>query len=150
VQRPHQEDGGDADADGPEVDRPAAGEGEPQPHQDVLVAAADGADAEQVVQLTQRHQQAGAGHEAEDDRLGDVARQVAQPQQRDDDLDQADEHGQQAGHAHPLVGVERGGDGAEDDQRDGVGRAVDEAGARPEQRRQGGHDDGGVQAVEGG
>ena len=45
--------------------------------------------------LAQGHEHAGAGHEAEDDRLGDVARQVAQAQQGDEHLNRADQDRQQ-------------------------------------------------------
>ena len=117
----------------------------------MLMAVAHLLDAEQIGDLAQRHEQAGPRHEAEDDRFRDVARQVAQPEQGDDDLTAAHEQAEQE---HRLQGVRgcvvaaqfQAGDGAEDDERNGVGRAVDEVRRGAEDGGDGGHDDGGVEA----
>src|SRR5438876_301751 len=79
----------------------------------------------------------GAEHEAEDDRFGHVARQVAELQEGNEELDDADEDAEEEDGLLPFRGVSieaEAGDGTEDDERDGVGRAVDEMPGRAEQR----------------
>ncbi len=146
--RPHaQRDRGPFDG----LSRSQGRERGPQPHNEELVVGARLLDAEQVGHLAERHQQAGPRHEAEDDRFRDVARQVAQLEQGDDHLKAADHEAEQENRLHVLVlrlRVQRqAGDGAEDDKRDGVRWPIDEVRRRAEQRRDGGHDDGGVEAV---
>ncbi len=105
--------------------------------------------AEKIPDLPDRDQESRAGHESDDDRLGNVAGQVAEPEDRDEDLDDADEDAEQE---HRLrraglgVGIEER-ERAEDDERDRVGRAVDQVRGRAEDRRDQRNDDGRVEAV---
>ena len=81
--------------------------------------------AEEVLQLVQGEQDRGAYREADDDAVRDVARQVAEAQQRDAGLDGADEQADHDGGPHAL-GRREDGKGAEQGDGDGVGRTVDE------------------------
>ena len=51
--------------------------------------------AEQVLELVEHEQRARAGREADDHRVRDVAREVAEPEQRDAELDRADQEREQ-------------------------------------------------------
>ena len=64
---------------------------------------ADRLQAEQVLHLIEHQQHARAGGEADDHRVRDVAREVAEPQQRDAELDRADQERQQDRRLDPLV-----------------------------------------------
>ncbi len=121
-------------------------ERQPEAIEDVLMAGAAVFQAEQVAHLGQADQETGPGHETEHHRFGDVPRQVAQLEHGDQDLDDADHHGQQEGRfdGQPLVGSEKG-QGTEDHQRDGVGRTVDQVRRGAEDRGDGRHHDGRVQ-----
>ncbi len=80
-----------------------------------MVVAAPLLEAEQIGHLAERHEQAGPRHEAEDDRLRDVTRQVAELEKGDDHLERADEQAEQEDRLqHPrIAGCERqSGDGA--------------------------------------
>ena len=96
-QAEHQDHRCQADAQGARIDRPAAGHGEPQTDEDVLVAGAPVLQAEQVAHLGQGDQETGPGHEPQDHRFGDVAGQVAQLEHGDENLDHADHRGQEKG-----------------------------------------------------
>jgi len=67
-------------------------EREPKANEEVLVRIAAGGEAEEVFQLVENQQDGGAEREPDDDGVGDVARQVAQAQQRDAGLDEPDKH----------------------------------------------------------
>jgi hypothetical protein len=79
------------------------GKGQPQAIEDVLMSRAEILQAKRGTNLPHDGQGGGADQEAGDDRLGDVAGQVAQPQHRDGDLDNPDHGSEQE---HGLVGVQ--------------------------------------------
>ena len=79
----------------------AFGQRVPEAQQEVVVDVTDGALAEQVLELVEHEQQAGAGGEADDDRVRDVTREVAEPGQADGELDGADHERQQDGELQP-------------------------------------------------
>ena len=76
---------------------------QPEAVEKVGVRVAHGVQAEQVLQLVEHQQAAGARREADDDGVGDVARQVAEPAQRDGELDRPDHEGEQDGGLDLLV-----------------------------------------------
>ena len=84
-----------ANGEGAKVHGPTFGQGEPEAVEQVVIAGALFLQAEQVVHLAERDQAAGAGHEAQHHRFGDVARQVAQLEQGNDDLNGPDHQRQQ-------------------------------------------------------
>ena len=94
-QRHHQHHGDGANRDGAKLHGPTFGQGQPETVEQVVIAGALFLQAEQVVHLAQRDQAAGAGHEAQYHRFGDVARQVAQLEQGNDDLNGPDHQRQQ-------------------------------------------------------
>jgi hypothetical protein len=116
--------------------------------QEVIVDAALRAQSEQVLQLVEDEQSAGAEREPQDHRVRDVARQVPEPEQRDANLDRTHEEREQHGGADLVVRMRvEGADRAQHRDRDRVGGTVDELFRRIEERADGRHDDGRVQTV---
>ena len=148
TQDEHQRDRARPDGQGAEIDRAALRQRAPEADEHVILPVAPAVQAEEIGHLPQRDEKARAGHEADDDRLRNVAREIAQPENGDEDLQDAGHDAEQKKRLHgvPLhIGVERR-QRAEDDERDGVGRAVDEVRRRTEDRRHGRDDDGRVEA----
>ena len=104
----------------------AFGQRVPEAQQEMIVHITDGALAQQVLELVQHEQQAGAGGETHDDGVRDVTREIAQPGQADGQLDGADHERHQDGELQPLCRVADRTNGAQQCDRNGVGRAVDE------------------------
>ena len=102
---------------------------------------------EQILQLVEHEQAAGAGREAEDHRVRDVAGEVAEPQQGDAELDRADHEGEQHRGLDLRLRAVDHRDRGEHRDRDRVGGAVDELARRVEDRADGGHHDRGVEPV---
>ena len=91
--------------------------------------------AQQISHLGHGDEEPGPGHETDDDRCGNVSRQVAQAEDGHEDLDSAGHYRQEKGRFDGLRRV--GGhecQGAKDHQGNGVGRAVDQMRRRPENR----------------
>ncbi len=65
--------------------------------------AAHGLQAEQVLRLVEHQQHARAGREPDDHRVRDVARQIAEPQHADDELDRAHQERDQDRRLDALV-----------------------------------------------
>ena len=105
------------------------------------------AQAEQVLQLVEHEQSARAQREADDHRVGDVAGEIAEPQQRDAELDHSHHEGQQHGGLDLLVLAFDQGERGEQRDRDRVGGAVDELSRRRRDGPDGRHHDRGVEAV---
>ena len=126
-------------------------QGEPYATQDLHVAVALIVHPQRVAQLSHREQERGGRHEADDDRLGNVASQVAQFEQADDDLEDANQHGQQEQPLEEFLGVLRVEEGKrrEDQQRDGASRSVDQMRRRTEDRGDDRYDDRRVHAEPG-
>ena len=82
------------------------------------MAVSEARQAKQVRHLAQPHQQPRAGHKANDDRFGNVAREIAELTQGDHDLNHPHEHGEKEHRLRLLGGVERTEtrDGTEDDE----------------------------------
>ena len=135
-QAEHQDHRCQANAHGAQVDRSAAGQGEPKANEDVLVAGAPVFQAQQVAHLGQGDQETGPGHKPKDHRFGDVAGQVAQLEHGDKNLDEPTiaANRKVASKASDRVSGPDDGQGAEDDQRNRVGRTVDQVGRRAEHR----------------
>ena len=125
----------------------ALAEREPRVHENGLIARTLFGGADEITDLADRDEQAGPGHEAEDHRFGNVARQVAEPQCRDDDLHRAGDDAQQKQRLVPVYLARKRCEGAKDDERNRVRGSVDQMRRRPEQRCNDGYDDGGVEAV---
>ncbi len=123
-----------------EVDRVARRQRQPQPMQHMLRARALFAKAKRVADLADRQQQRGRAHESEDHRFRDVASEIAQTKNRDEYLDGAHHHAKQEHRLRrfdALLGIEDR-QGAEHDQRNRAGRAVDEVRGRTEHGGDGG------------
>ena len=134
---------GGTEDQGAVVDVIAVEQGEPYPTQNLHVAVAFVAHPQRVAQLSDGKQQRRGRHETDDDRLGNVASQVAQLEQADDDLECANQDGQQEQPLEELLGVLRidEGKGGEHQQRDGARRPVDQVRGRSEDRGDDRHDD---------
>jgi hypothetical protein len=101
---------------------------EPQAVEDVIVAGALVLQPERVADLADDGERRGTGHEARDHGLRDVARQVAELQHRDQDLNHPDHRAEQE---HGLVCIEprvriEERERAEDHERQRAGGAVDQ------------------------
>ena len=70
----------------------------------MIFAGAGGGQPEQVLELIEHQQHRRAEREADDHGVRDVPRQIAQPQQRDAGLDDAD-HQRQQDHGRDPLGV---------------------------------------------
>ena len=106
---------------------------QPDALEEVVLAGAGGGQAEQVFELIEHQQNRGAEREADDHRVRDIARQVAEPQQRDARLDDADDEREQD-HGRDSFGIAEADQRAQHGDRNRIGRAVDELLRRIEQR----------------
>ncbi len=95
AQDDRQQHRGGTERQGAVVDVIAVEQGEPYPTQHLHVPVAFVAHPQRVAQLSDGKQKRRRGHEADDDRLGDVASQVAQLEQADHDLEGTNQDGQQ-------------------------------------------------------
>ena len=99
------------------IDRPAVNDGQPEAVQEVQVAIALRGQAEKVVYLLERDEEPGSGHEAENHRFGHIAGEIAELEEGDQDLDDADEDGENKHRLNPFAGDQREpGDGTENHQ----------------------------------
>ncbi len=127
----------------PVVDVIAVEQGEPDATQDLHVAVAFVVHPQRVAQLSHGEQKRCGRHETDDDRLGNVAGQVAQLEQADDDLKSANQDGQHEQRLEEFLGVLRIDEGkrGENQQRYGARRSVDQVRRRSEDRGDDRHDD---------
>jgi hypothetical protein len=129
------------------VDRPALRQAQPHTLEEVSVDVADGRLAEQVLQLIEDEEDTRAGGEADDHRMRDVPGQITEPEQADAELDRPDEQRQQHRGLHAVPGCGDSADRAQQRDRDGIGRPVDELARRVEQRADRGHHNRGVEPI---
>ena len=124
-----------ANPQGKEVDGAAVGQRVAQTQQDLLVTIALVMQAQKIGCLPDHDEHAGARHESNHHRFGNITGQVPQLEDGNQDLNDAD-HDREQKHrlesVEPRVGIKKG-ERTKDDQRDGIGRAVDQVRRRPEQ-----------------
>ncbi len=106
----------------------ASGERQPDAVKNVLLPGAAVTQAGQIAELAESYECARSRHEADYNRFGNVASEIAEFEDCDQDLYCADHDSQQESRlvsVEARIGIEEG-ESAENDQRNGVGGPVDQ------------------------
>ncbi len=122
------------------------GDGQVKPLEKVIFAGSHRRQPQQVLELIHHQQQGGAQGEAHDHGMRNIARQIAQAQQRNAGLHHAHQQGQHD-HGRNAFRFAKAYNGTEDGDRNGVGGPIDQLLRRIEQGADGRHHNRSVQAV---
>lgn len=113
----------------------------------MIVRPAKRFESQEIFELIENQQDAGARGKTDDDRAGYVPGQIAEPQKRNADLNGSHEKRQENGGLKFGLWIGERADGAQHCNGNGVRRTIDELSGGIEQSADSGHDDGGVETI---